>query len=79
MDGVSELIALQQGAISDFSGPYWEMNIVTFEETTLANFFFSTQDMLSGPLSPLLFLTFFSLCFVSLAYVVMRRRFTSVR
>ncbi len=79
VDGVSELIALQQGAISDFSGPYWEMNIVTFEETTLANFFFSTQDMLSGPLSPLLFLTFFSLCFVSLAYVVMRRRFTSVR
>ena len=79
VDGMSERIALQQGAISDFSGPYWEMNIVTFQETTLADFFFSAQDLLSGPLSPLLFLTLFSLCFVSLAYVVMRRRFITVR
>ena len=79
VDGMSERIALQQGAISDFSGPYWEMNIVTFQETTLADFFFSAQDLLSGPLSPLLFLTLFSFCFVSLAYVVMRRRFITVR
>ena len=79
VDALSERIGLKQGAISDCSGPYWEMNIVTFEKTTLADFFFSAQDLLSGPLSPLLFLTFFSLCFVSIAYVVMRRRFITVR
>ena len=79
VDGLSERIALEQGAISDFSGPYWEMNIVTFQETNLAEFVFSDVGMLSGALSPLLFLTFFSLCFVSLAYVVMRRRFVTVR
>ena len=79
VDSPSGRIALEQGSISEFSGPYWEMNIVTFQETTLADFFFSEGGMLSGALSPLLFLTLFSLFFVGLAYVVMRRRFLTVR
>ncbi len=79
VDGLTDRIVLQQGTLSEFSGPYWEMNIVTFEETTLADFFFSAQNELSGPLSPLLFLTLFSCCFAGLAYVAMRRRFTTVR
>ena len=79
VDVLSNRIALEQGVISDFSGPYWEMNIVTFQETTLADFFFSEGGVLGGGLPPLLFLGLFSLCFVGLAYVVMRRRFVTVR
>ena len=78
VDELANRITLQQGAGSGFSGRYWEMNILTFGRTTLAEFFFPTGGSIIGPAAPQAVLMLFALIFAGSCYLVMRRRFTAV-